>query len=153
MAMLEEWVLPRPVSDSLVVQLEQAVHDVIDESFEPTIVREGPFVYVTVRAAFDDLCALAEWLDQPLHHFDGWDWEDELDALDDEDEPYLLRVELVNKAPETFTPLDAQELPILSVYSKDGNNHAAWPVAFVFAARLAKELGAVEPDAYSKPAS
>jgi hypothetical protein len=55
---------------------------------------------------------------------------------------------LVNKVPETFDWLDEQELPILSVYSKDADNRAAWPAAFVLAARLAKELGAVEPDEY-----
>jgi hypothetical protein len=87
-----------------------------------------------------------------LSHFDGWEWEDEIDPLD-EGEAYELRVELVNKVPETFTagPDPEAELPILSVYSKDGDNLAAWPAAFVLAARLAHELGAVEPEDVPDP--
>ncbi len=148
MALLEEWVLPGPVTVETVTRVEEALRAAVPQEFDRTVSTDEGSVWVEVRVGEDDLEDLARHLDAPLSHFDGWEWEDEIDPLDEGD-TYALRVELVNKVPETFTA--EAELPILSVYSKDGDNLAAWPAAFVLASRLAHELGAVEPEDVPDP--
>lgn len=149
MALLEEWVLPAAVTPDLKVRVTGTLRNFVDQRFNPSVVADGESFRVTVRVRSDNLIEFAQTLERPLSFFDGWDWEEEIDPLEDGD-TYEFRVELVNKVPETFDWLDEKELPILSVYSKDGDNHAGWPAAFVLAARLAHEMGAVEPDHYPR---
>lgn len=142
MAMLEEWILPRPVTPALALELEDVLDGFVDEAFRPTVTAQGARLLVDVVVPEEELEAFALTLDAPLGRFEGWDWEEEIDPLEDRDQ-YELRVELVNKVPETFG--DGGERPILSVYSKDADNRAGWPVAFILAARLAEALDAEQP--------
>ncbi len=161
MVMLEEWILPAPVSPEIVARVEAVPENAVPARFERTVTWHEhrteagaaiEWVAVVVRVGEDDVRGLALDLDRPLGHFLGWDWEDEIDQLDDEAEAYELVVELMNKVPETFDSGRGEaELPILSVYAKEGDNHAAWPAAFVLTARLARELGAAEPESLSSP--
>ena len=73
------------------------------------------------------------------------DWENEFTPPTG-GEDYKLVLELATKEPETFEAPEDGELSILSVYSKDGDNNEGWPTAFVLAARLARLLGAIEPE-------
>ena len=150
MALLEEWILPSPVDPALSARIEGMLCLVLPEPIARSVTIEDDALRVIVRVASGDLEALALRFDEPLDHFDGWDWRDEIDALA-EGATYTLCVECMSKVPETFESGELEtageeELPILSVYSKDGDNLAAWPVAFVLASRLARELGAREPE-------
>ena len=146
MALLEEWILPGPVDSALSARIAGVLRRVLPESIARSLPVEGETLRVFVQVPSDALVKVALHLDEPLDHFDGWDWRAEIDALDEGD-TYALCVECALKVPETFeSEDDADEVPILSVYSKDGDNMAGWPVAFVLASRLAYELGAREPE-------
>jgi hypothetical protein len=144
MALLEEWILPGPVETALSARIEDVLRALLPAPLERSVRLDDGTLVVLVRVPRGDLEALALRLDEPLDHFDGWDWRDEIDDLE-EGGTYALRVECASKTPETFGASE-EELPVLSVYSKDGDNLAAWPVAFVLAARLAHEVGAWEPE-------
>jgi hypothetical protein len=155
--MLEEWILPGPVTPGLAARVTEILKEVVAARFAREVTWHEDrteagevlgWLNATVRAGEDDIHDLARELDRPLDYFDGWDWEDEIDPLDDDEaKKYALVIELMNKVPETFDSGRGEpELPILSVYAKEGDNLAGWPAAFVLAARLAHELGAVEPE-------
>ncbi len=142
MALLEEWILPVEVDKKLQRSIESLAGEILPEGIEwIAVTSKANVVTFTAHVPVDDLEALALDLDEPLEHFHGWAWQEEIDAI--EGDAYELKVECRLKTPETFAS-DA-ELPILSVYSKEGHNLAAWPAAFVLTARLAHELGATEP--------
>jgi hypothetical protein len=152
MALLEEWILPGPINDVLAAKVDGVLRKVLPESLERSVPVEDAIVRIVVRVPHAELEALALRLDAPLDHFDGWEWREEIDALESGD-VYTLWVECARKVPETFEASGGAgegagegELPILSVYSKDGDNMAGWPVAFVLASRLARELGGWEPE-------
>jgi len=152
MALLEEWILSERVNEALRLRVENALTNILPEGALGTARIEAAFLYADVTVKAGDLIELGETLDAPLRHFEGWEWEKEIDPVDnDAAAAYALRVEIVEKQPETFEPDDGAKLTILSVYSKDANNLAGWPVAFVLAARLAKELGGREPDEDPSP--
>ncbi len=143
MALLEEWILPVEVDKKLQRSIERFAEQVLPEGLEWGASSLHDAVIFVAHVPVDELEELAVELDEPLEHFEGWDWREEIDEI--EGEAYELRIECRKKLPETFTSDEA--LPILSVYSKEGHNLAAWPAAFVLTARLAHELGATEPDA------
>lgn len=143
MALLEEWILTDRVDAALCARVARIVSELLPK-VEQTVVFDDGFLHVDVMIPRDALDDLATRLDEPLDHFSGWSWREEIDDLE-EGEVYAIRVEMVEKVPETFES-DERELSVLSVYSKDRDNLAAWPVAFVLAARLAHELGAQTPE-------
>lgn len=144
MALLEEWILPVEVDKKLQRSIERFAEQLLPEGVEWGASSKDDVVTFVAHVPVDELEALAAELDEPLEHFEGWeDWREEIDGI--EADAYELRLECRQKVPETFTSDEA--LPILSVYSKEGHNLAAWPAAFVLTARLAHELGATEPDA------
>lgn len=143
MALLEEWILPVEIDKKLQRSIERFAERLLPEGVEWGAASKGHVVTFTAHVPVDELEAFAIELDEPLEHFEGWDWRDEIDGI--EGDAYELRVECCQKFPETFS--SEETLPILSVYSKEGHNLAAWPAAFVLTARLAHELGATEPDA------
>lgn len=142
MALLEEWILPVEVDKKLQRHLEKLAEQLMPEGVEWSAVSKDGAVVFTAHVPAHDLEDLAVELDEPIEKFEGWDWQDEIDEI--EGDAYELRVECRQKQPETFS--SDEGLPILSVSSKEGNNLAAWPVAFVLTARLAHELDATEPD-------
>lgn len=142
MALLEEWILPVEVDKKLQRSIEGLAERLLPEGVEWSASFKDGKVTFTAQVTAHDLEDLATELDEPIEQFEGWDWQDEIDEVDGD--TYELRLECQQKTPETFAA--DEELPILSVYSKEGNNLAAWPVAFVLTARFAHELGATEPD-------
>ena len=143
MALLEEWILPIEVDKKLQRSIERIAEQLLTEGIEwSAATSKYDVVTFTAHVPTEELEALALELDEPVGHFEGWDWQEEIDEI--EEHAYELRVECRRKIPETFS--SDEELPILSVYSKEGHNLAAWPAAFVLTARLAHELGATEPD-------
>jgi len=142
--LLEEWILPVEVDKKLQRSIERVAEQLLTEGIEwSAATSKHNVVTFTAHVPVDELEALALELDEPLEFFEGWDWQEEIDAI--EGGAYELKVLCCQKIPETFA--SDEELPILSVYSKEGHNLAAWPAAFVLTARLAHELGATEPDA------
>ena len=143
MALLEEWILTDRVDTALCARVTRIVSELLPK-VERTVVLDDGFLHVDVMVPRDALDDLATRLDEPLDQFSGWNWREEIDDLEEGD-VYAIRVEVVEKVPETFES-DERELSVLSVYSKDRDNLAAWPVAFILAARLAHELGAQTPE-------
>jgi hypothetical protein len=155
LSLLEEWVVTSPVDASLEKSVRGILPTILPPEVQPLVTIEEQVLVITVMVPGDNLSETVAQLDDVprLQHFvDGtWNWPEEIDPLDEEQTAYKLRVEIEKKTPETFEC--DRELSILSVYSKDGNNHAAWPVAFVLAARIAHELGAFEPEEFVKSLS
>ena len=148
MAILEEWIVPEAITDQLAEREKQILGAALPGNFECRVEYDDARIVVILVAQLEQLARLAELLDKPLGVFEGWDWEDEIEELEEGDS-YLVEVELQQKVPETVARGES-ERPVLSVYSKDANNNEAWPIAFILAARLASELGAIEAEAWPK---
>lgn len=143
MAVLEEWIVAEPIDEKLVARIELVLSKILPKEVERTISIAENSLFIDVSVLEDDLLDLATQLDSPLYHFIGsWDWKKEIDELEEGD-TYVLRVEVMRKHPETLGgDGDDSFYSVLSVYSKDADNNAGWPAAFVLASRIAYELGA-----------
>ena len=152
MALLEEWILSERVTAAMISRVLEVVDAIVPQRFEPEVrvSSKGERLMVVVSVPDDAVTELATSLDATIGYFDDWDWQEEIDELEDSND-YEIWVELTNKRPETISV--AQELPVLSVGSNEGDNDAGWPLAFVLAARLAQELGAVEAEDHPSGAS
>jgi hypothetical protein len=144
---LEEWVVGEAIDAAMCERVRGLLRGTLPEHVNATVTHEAPLVRVVVHVSPDEIAALATDLDDvdaPV--LAAWgDWENDFEPPQGGDD-YKLVVELTTKEPETFEPPEEGELSILSVYSKDGDNNEGWPTAFVLAARLARLLGAIEPE-------
>ncbi len=143
---LEEWIVAEPVDAALCDRVRMLLQDTLPGHVRSTVSYAVPFIRIVVQVPDDEVEALAIDLDDieaPV--LEAWsDWQDDIEPPRD-GAHYQLVVELTTKQPETFESIDG-ELSILSVYSKDGDNNEGWPTAFVLAARIARLLGAQEPE-------
>ncbi len=143
---LEEWIVAEPVDAALCDRVRMLLTDTLPGHVRSTVSYATPFIRIIVHVPEDEVEALAIDLDDieaPV--LEAWsDWQDDIEPSRD-GAHYQLVVELCTKQPETFESIDG-ELSILSVYSKDGDNNEGWPTAFVLAARVARLLGAQEPE-------
>lgn len=143
MALLEEWILPVEVDKKLQRSIESVASRILPEGVEWSASFKDGKVSFTAQVPAHDLSDLTVELDEPLERLEDWDdWEEEIDEI--AGDAYALKLECRQKQPESFEADEA--LPILSVSSKEGDNLAAWPAAFVLTARIARELGATTPD-------
>ncbi len=143
---LEEWIVAEPVDAALGDRVRMLLVDTLPGHVRSSVSFAAPFIRIVVQVPDDEVQALAIDLDDveaPV--LEAWsEWQDDIVPPRDGSH-YQLVVELCTKQPETFESIDG-ELSILSVYSKDGDNNEAWPTAFVLGARIARLLGAQEPE-------
>ncbi|MBL0215775.1 MAG: hypothetical protein IPQ07_18080 [Myxococcales bacterium] len=144
---LEEWIVSEPIDGAMCDRVRALLRGTLPAHVQATVTHAAPFVRVAVLVPDDEIEAIAIDLDDlELPVLADWsDWQEDIEPPRD-GATYQLILELVQKAPETFESPDEGELSILSVYAKDGDNRQGWPAAFVLAARLAKLLGAMEPE-------
>jgi hypothetical protein len=136
MSFQEEWVLPQPVDSYSSDDLLRRVRGLLPDGIEITISGESDNRTIHVSFATTAVEAIAAKLSKRDGQLD-WDWRGDMDPPRPDGDVYDVHVDIVD-----------DERPILRIYSNDGENRQAWPLAFSIAASLAEDLGAIpEEDA------
>jgi len=130
----ERWVLPHAIDTYEATDIAKKVGAMMPDGTEVTsVVDEDGDIIVRVSFSESELDSVGAKL--AGDGFLDWEWESEIDPPR-HTEHYVVQIEL-----------KTDEQPLISVYSNDTENRAAWPLAFTIAARLAEELDAIEEDA------
>lgn len=139
MSFQSQWVLPEPVQAYGDAALLSRVKALLPEGIALSI--SGPPEMRTIRARLpvvrvDEIAAKLATREGEL----GWDWRRDMDPPRSGGDSYDVHIDFVD-----------DDRPILRICSSDGENRAAWPLAFSIASSLADDLGGIPEDEATPP--
>ncbi len=129
----EEFYLPRPASTYEGAALVAVLRRIVPDDIEVVATRDNEITAVRLRFAIARTEEIAACLGSSRGSWLAFEWRADVDPPLDPDRTYYdLVVELV----------DDDDRHLLRVASSDGDNRAAWPLAFAVAGCLADALDA-----------